>query len=181
MTASPQRGFTLIELVVAISISAIVVGFMVMFIVTPVESYLAQARRAELVNSADMVANNITIDLRDALPNGVRYVRNNTIEVLEISAGPIAHPIAYLCDWGANTVRRYTGYLPVANLANTATDAALVGAGATTRALIGRDVLDCQIRYDPIDPLHNRLVGLRMQLTRNGETMFVFRQMRVGN
>ncbi len=171
-----QRGFTLIELVVAMSISSIVVGFMVMFLVTPVQAYLAQARRAELVASADMVANNMASDLRAASLGNVRYTSNVSTEVLEITSGPIA----YLCDSGTNTVNRYSGYIPAASLSNRDSDAELMAANST-RALISRDVLTCQISYNAVDPLHNRLVGLQMQLARNGESLYVFRQMSVGN
>lgn len=180
MTMPRQHGFTLIELVVAISISAIVVGFMVMFLVTPVETYLAQARRAELVNSANMAANNMASDLRTALPGNVRYTRNGTIEVLEITSPVPAGPIAYLCDPGARTVRRYSNYTPAASISNRDSDAELIGAGARA-GLLAQDVLACSISYNAIDPLHNKLVGLQMQLARNGETMYVFRQMPLGN
>lgn len=179
MIHASQRGFTLIELVVAISISAIVVGFMAMFLVTPVESYLAQTRRAELVVAADMTTNNMLTDLRLAPVGSVRYVRNGSAEVLEINT---ATPVAYICDPAARIVRRYSNYPPAANLSARDSDAELMGAGGgVSRALIARDVLACQISYDAINPLHNRLVGLRMQLTRAGETMVVFRQMAVGS
>ena len=178
MTAPKQHGFSLIELVVAISISAIVVGFVVMFIVTPVETYLAQARRAELVNSADMVANNLAVDLRAATAGSARYTRNGTAEVLEVTL--TSGPIAYICDSGARTVKRYSGYPPAASILNIDSDAELVGVGAKV-GLIAQDVLACQISYDAVDPLHNRLVGLQMQLARNGENMYVFRQMPVGS
>ncbi len=180
MTIAKQHGFTLIELVVAMSISAIVVGFMVMFLVTPVQSYLAQARRAELVGSADRVANNMAADLRLTMFGNVRYTSSGTTEVLEITSPAPLGPIAYLCDSGTQTVQRYSNYTPDANFSNRDSDADLRGAGARV-GLLAQDVSACQINYTATNPLHDRLVGLQMQLTRNGETMTVFRQLPLRN
>ena len=46
-------GFTLIELIVALTISVVVVGFIATFITVPVRAHLAQARRGELTASAE--------------------------------------------------------------------------------------------------------------------------------
>jgi MSHA biogenesis protein MshO len=158
-----QHGFTLIELVVAISISAIVVGFMVMFLVTPAEAYLAQARRAELVAEANMVANNMGSDLRTAVFGQVQYA-NNGAEVLVITPAAPNGPITYLCNSAAGTMTRTQ----------------LVGGNAQI-GLLAHDVSFCQITYNAALPLRAKLVGLQMRLTRNGETMMVFRQMPLRN
>ena len=159
MTITKQHGFTLIELVVTISISAVVVGFMVMFLVTPVDAYMAQSRRTELVTEANMVANNMAADLRSAALGEVQYAPNGA-QVLVITPAAPNGPITYLCNLAAGTVTRTE----------------LVGANAQV-GLLSRDVTFCQIRYDGAAPLHNRLVSLQMKLMRNGETMTVFRQM----
>jgi MSHA biogenesis protein MshO len=80
------RGFTLIELVVAISIGAVVVSFMAMFIVGPVNAYQAQARRAELVDATDSVLRLMARDIHAALPNSVRRNRIGSIEAIEMLA-----------------------------------------------------------------------------------------------
>lgn len=80
------RGFTLIELIIAISLSGIVVAFAAMFILTPVKSYQAQARRAELVDSADSLLRLIGRDARAALPNSIRVTANGTNKALELMA-----------------------------------------------------------------------------------------------
>jgi prepilin-type N-terminal cleavage/methylation domain-containing protein len=67
-----QSGFTLIELVVALTISAIVVGFVAMFVSVPVQAHFAQARRSELAASAEAVTQWMSQDVRGALPNSVR-------------------------------------------------------------------------------------------------------------
>jgi prepilin-type N-terminal cleavage/methylation domain-containing protein len=179
-----QQGFTLIELVVVISISMVVVGFAVMFLQTPVDIYFAQARRADLINEATLVASNMSSDLRAALPGTVRWTRNGTVEVLEINSAPPAGPIAYLCDSDAQTMRRYSNYVPDANLANRNSHMALVAAGAQV-GLLAQDVFACQITYIATNPLRASLVGLQLQLSRvwsgNAETMMVFRQMPIGS
>jgi MSHA biogenesis protein MshO len=73
-------------LVIAISLSAIVVAFAAMFIVTPVNSYKAQERRAEMVDSADAVLRLVGRDVRAALPNSIRTVQNGGVYALEILA-----------------------------------------------------------------------------------------------
>jgi MSHA biogenesis protein MshO len=79
-----SRGFTIIELVIAISLAGIVIAFAAMFIVTPVNSYRAQARRAELVDSADAVLRLIGRDARAALPNSIRILDSGTTVALEM-------------------------------------------------------------------------------------------------
>lgn len=66
------RGFTLVELVVCIVLAAIVVSFIVLFLDTPVQEYFQQTSRADLIDSADRIANAVTPDLRVALPNSIR-------------------------------------------------------------------------------------------------------------
>lgn len=65
-------GFTLIELIVVIVISAIVAVFIVLFLDAPIESYFAQTRRSDLVDSAHRISDAVTADARTALPNSMR-------------------------------------------------------------------------------------------------------------
>jgi MSHA biogenesis protein MshO len=67
-----QAGFTLIELIVALTISVVVVGFIATFIAVPVQSHMAQARRADLAASAEAVTHWMSQDIRGALPNSLR-------------------------------------------------------------------------------------------------------------
>jgi len=78
------RGFTLIEMVVALAISAIVVSFAAMFIEAPMNSYLTQARHAELADSVGSAWPHIERDLHIALPNSVRSAVNGNVRVLEM-------------------------------------------------------------------------------------------------
>ncbi|MGI9248619.1 MAG: type II secretion system protein [Woeseiaceae bacterium] len=81
---SSTRGFTLIELVITIALSAIVVSFMAIFISGPVESYTDQTRRAELVDLAENSLRRIARDIRRALPNSVRLSLSGGAVALEL-------------------------------------------------------------------------------------------------
>jgi MSHA biogenesis protein MshO len=73
MRAAPsQSGFTLIELIVTLVLTAIVVSFMALFVSAPVQGFADQARRARLVDAADTALGRMTRDVRRALPNSVR-------------------------------------------------------------------------------------------------------------
>jgi MSHA biogenesis protein MshO len=86
MNGAPQRGFTLIELVVTIAVGSIVVAFMAMFIVIPMEAYSAQTRRAQLVDDADSALRFMGRDIRSALPNSVRVANSGTVWAIEFLA-----------------------------------------------------------------------------------------------
>ena len=79
-----QRGFTLIELIVVIIITAIVAGMVTVFIRAPIQSYLDVSARAELADAADLASRRITRDVRLALPNSVRVTSNESGSYLEL-------------------------------------------------------------------------------------------------
>ena len=79
-----QPGFTLIELVVALVLTAIVISFAVMFLSAPVDTYFAQTRRSEMVGSADAIKRTMTNDLRRAVPNSVRIRVSGTRAIVEM-------------------------------------------------------------------------------------------------
>jgi MSHA biogenesis protein MshO len=81
---NPVRGFTLVELVVTMSLSAIVVAFTAMFITAPVNAYRDQTRRAEMVDAADAVLRLMGRDIHAALPNSVRVADNGNFHALEL-------------------------------------------------------------------------------------------------
>ena len=77
---------TMVELVVTIAVGSIVVAFMAMFIVTPIQAYSAQTRRAELVDDTDSALRLMSRDLRSALPNSVRVTSSGTVTAIELLA-----------------------------------------------------------------------------------------------
>ena len=102
----PHGGFTLVELVVTIAVGSVVVAFMAMFIVMPMNAYTAQTRRATLVDAADGALRFMARDLRAALPNSVRVASAGSVTALELLAtadgaryqdgGPVSNPALVL-------------------------------------------------------------------------------------
>jgi MSHA biogenesis protein MshO len=78
------RGFTLIELVVALTLAAIVAGFAATMIGAPLRQYDQQTQRVQLVAAATDAWPLLREDLRTALPNSARARRNGTLVALEI-------------------------------------------------------------------------------------------------
>jgi len=100
MRRCPHNGFTLIEIVVAITISAIVMVFVSMFIAAPLGAYDAQSRRAALVAGPSDAWPRMETDLRTALPNSVRARRNGSFVVLEML--PVVDSARYMTAPGAS-------------------------------------------------------------------------------
>jgi MSHA biogenesis protein MshO len=98
------RGFTLIELVITIAVGSVVVAFMALFIVMPMNAYSTQTQQAALVDAADSALRLIARDLRSALPNSVRVTPNGTVLELLATAdgaryqdgGPLSNPALVL-------------------------------------------------------------------------------------
>ncbi|MDQ5879906.1 MAG: biosis protein MshO [Pseudomonadota bacterium] len=78
-----NRGFTLVEMVVVIAITAIIAGMIGSFIRWPVNAYFDTERRARLTEAADTALRRISRDLRTALPNSVRVVAAGATTYLE--------------------------------------------------------------------------------------------------
>jgi MSHA biogenesis protein MshO len=101
-TTEHARGFTLIELVITIAVGSVVVAFMALFIVMPMNAYSTQTQQAGLVDAADSALRFMARDLRSALPNSVRVTSGGTVTALELLAtadgaryqdgGPLATP-----------------------------------------------------------------------------------------
>lgn len=89
MTKS-QRGFTLIEAIIVITITGIIAGMVAVFIRAPVQGYFDSARRAELTDTTDTAVRRISRDLHLALPNSVRVTQVGAayyLEFLQTSGG----------------------------------------------------------------------------------------------
>ncbi len=70
--AARQAGFSLIEVVLVLSISAILAGVLTSFITRPMEGYRDLILRATLVDEAELAVRRTARDVRSALPNSLR-------------------------------------------------------------------------------------------------------------
>jgi MSHA biogenesis protein MshO len=278
-----SRGMTLIELVITIAVASIVVAFMSMFIVTPMDAYTAQTRRAALVDAADSALRFMARDVRTALPNSVRVAGSGALDALELLAtadgaryadqGPLANPalvldftapdgafattvpftqlalpwssgsyylsiynvgvpganayqmanvitpsgttisiaagatpnqdlvtvnppfqfvygspgkrvylvsgpVTYLCDTGAGTLTRYSGY----SISSTQpTDAATLLAAGASAALVAANVGACQFTYAAGTAQRNALATLTLALTQSGESVQLLHEVQLVN
>ncbi|MBI3284300.1 MAG: prepilin-type N-terminal cleavage/methylation domain-containing protein [Burkholderiales bacterium] len=84
-----QAGFTLIEAIMVMTITAILAAGVAVFLRTPVQGYFDLARRTALSDSADTALRRISRDLHLALPNSVRTVAGDEhcLEFLPTSSG----------------------------------------------------------------------------------------------
>lgn len=78
-----QRGFTLIEAIVVMVITAIIGGMVAVFIRMPVQGYVDMVARAELTDLADTTLRRMKRDIRLALPNSVRVTNVGAIQYVE--------------------------------------------------------------------------------------------------
>ncbi len=87
-------------------------------------------------------------------------------------------PVSYLCDTGAGTLTRYSGYSISATQPTTA--AALLAAGATP-ARVATDVGSCQFSYNTGTAQRSALATLALQLARSGERIQLLEQVHLVN
>ena len=80
---SDHAGFTLIEMIIVIAITAIVGSMVALFLRAPLDSYIAQDRRARLADTADSALRRMARDIRLALPNSVRVTTAGGVTYLE--------------------------------------------------------------------------------------------------
>ena len=78
-----HAGFSLIEMIIVISITAIIGSMVALFLRVPLESYVAQDRRARLTDIADTALRRMARDIRLALPNSVRVTSAGGVVYLE--------------------------------------------------------------------------------------------------
>lgn len=83
-----QHGFTMVELIVAMTICTILMGMIAMIMGSPVERYLEQSKRNDLVNASERITRMVGGDLNAALPNSVRadnFANTSVLQMLAVS------------------------------------------------------------------------------------------------
>ncbi len=88
LRVSSEKGFTLIELITVLVILGLVASIGTGFIVSVVNSYDTTQQRSKLINRGRLVVEQMTRQIRIALPNSVRVSPSgNCVEFLPIVAG----------------------------------------------------------------------------------------------
>ncbi len=102
LSSRPQRGFTLVEMVMVIVVLGVVSAMVAVFMKSPIDAYFATSRRAALTDAADLAARRIARDLRTALPNSIGPSAGNSlcVEFIPTKAGG-----RYIADDSANALR----------------------------------------------------------------------------
>lgn len=89
--SSPRRGgqlgFTLVELVMVIALAGVVAVLISSVMSNPLQSFVDQSRRAELVDLAAGALSRMARDVRLAVPNTLRTPDGQTFELLAIHEG----------------------------------------------------------------------------------------------
>jgi MSHA biogenesis protein MshO len=82
-----SRGFTLIELILVITITGILAASITIFLKPTIDSYFDTRRRADLTDIADTALRRIATDIRSAVPNSIRWVSASCIQLVPTIAG----------------------------------------------------------------------------------------------
>jgi len=82
-----QRGFTLVELIMVIVLMGVIGGMVSVFMKSPIDAYLASARRAALTDVADTAVRRVARDIRKALPNSIRTPGPACLELIPTKTG----------------------------------------------------------------------------------------------
>jgi MSHA biogenesis protein MshO len=90
----------------------------------------------------------------------------------------VSGPVTYLCDTGAATLTRYSGYTIAS--AQPASAAALNAAGANA-ALVANNVAGCQFVLSAGSAQRNGLATLTLQISQSGESVQLLHQVEVVN
>jgi MSHA biogenesis protein MshO len=86
----------------------------------------------------------------------------------------VSTPVSYVCDPAAGTVRRYSGYGAPASTQPTSF-------GSGVNALLANRVAACSFLYDPGASQRLGQLTLRIQLSEDGETVSLYREVVVNN
>jgi MSHA biogenesis protein MshO len=82
-----QQGFTLVELVMVIVILGIIGAMVSVFMKSPIDAYVASARRAALTDVADTTVRRMARDIHKALPNSIRLTGDQCVEFIPTRTG----------------------------------------------------------------------------------------------
>ena len=83
-----QSGFTLVELILVMTIVGILASASLLFVYRPIEGFLDAERRGKLVDTAETVMSRVQRDVRRGLPNSIRIASGGAaLEFISTSDG----------------------------------------------------------------------------------------------
>lgn len=104
------RGFTLIEMVVTLSVLGIVAGMVAVFVRAPIQAYADTSQRVALVDLADATLQRMAREVRTALPNSLRVGAAGSVVYLEfIATSGAGRYRASLAGDGSGNLLDFTG------------------------------------------------------------------------
>ena len=103
------RGFTLIEMIVVITVTGILVGGLALFIRRPMEGVMDATRRAGLADAADTALRRMRRDIQRALPNSVRVTQSGSTWYIEFLPVLTAGRYCAETDCGASPLNLTSG------------------------------------------------------------------------
>ena len=193
-TSGRQLGFTLIEMIVVIAITAIIGGMSLVFMKWPVQQYMDVSRRSELAYLAESASFRLTTEIGSAVPGSIRISgcgATPCIEFLQamqsggdrtLPALSEKSPDQRFVEDGAQQAVSYvcTGRLGALNADGDGqarlerhriygSNPALREPTAGDRALLADKVSDCSF-----EAAGARLVGVRLTLTAGGEPVSLY-------
>jgi MSHA biogenesis protein MshO len=99
-SAVKHRGFTLVELIVVITVTSILAAGAALFIRNPTQAYFDAESYANLTDRADTVLRRMSREIRNALPNSVRVATNGADTFVEFI--PVKSAGRYRAEVGIN-------------------------------------------------------------------------------
>lgn len=102
-----NAGFTLIELIITMTLTLVISGVVAQTIIGPVRSYFDSARRAALTDAADLVLRRMTREMRQGVPNSLR-ISDSAGHVGTCSSGTCY--IEYIATSGGGAFTTSTGF-----------------------------------------------------------------------
>jgi len=161
-----NKGFTLIEIVVVMLILGILVSSLAQLISLSFRVYREVERNANLTYLADTVLQQMARDIRLAVPNSTRIVRNDTSVALEFHKSK-KQPVSYICNLSTGKITHHTNY-PYSPIQKT---------GLPNGNLLVNQVSACDFTVAPAT--RGELVKLIITLTDSDASITLFQQLAI--